>query len=149
MKGLVCKVCGYVALDGNKEVCPVCHMKNVFEEKEDAYKMPDFKAEKGESEKKHIPSIMVVEQCGLIPGAGCIDVHVKVGEITHPMLPEHYITSITFYHENKFIGIMSLTPNVNPAAVVHLKEGTKGKIQIIENCNVHGNWYNDTTIKGH
>ncbi|MCL2334627.1 MAG: hypothetical protein FWC57_01025 [Endomicrobia bacterium] len=147
MKGLVCKVCGYVALDGNKDVCPVCHTKNDFEEKEDAYKMPDFKAEKGESEKKHIPSILVVEKCGLIPGAGCIDVHAKVGEITHPMLPEHFITSITFYHENKFIGFMMLTPNVNPAAVVHLKDGTKGKIQIIENCNLHGRWYNETAIQ--
>ncbi len=51
MKGLICKVCGYVALDRNKEQCPVCQAKNVFEEKEDAYKMPDFKAVSGETEK--------------------------------------------------------------------------------------------------
>ncbi len=147
MKGLVCKVCGYVALDGQKELCPSCKAANSFVEKEDAYKMPDFVAASGESEKKHIPAITVVEECGLIPGAGCIDVHVKVGEIMHPMLPEHFITSIFFYHENKYIGKTILTSNVNPAAVVHLKEGTKGKIQVIENCNLHGNWYNEVTIK--
>lgn len=147
MKGLVCKVCGYVALDGNKELCPVCKAKDSFEEKEDAYKMPDFVAESGESEKKHIPAITVVEECGLIPGTGCIDVHVKVGEITHPMLPAHYITSVVFYHENKYIGKATLTSDINPAAVVHLKEGTKGKIQVIENCNLHGNWYNEVEIK--
>lgn len=147
MKGLVCKVCGYVALDGKTDICPVCRLKNVFIEKEDAYKTPDFKAETGESEKKHIPQIAVIEKCGLIPGAGCIDVHVKVGEITHPMLAEHHITTIVFYHENKYIASMDLTAGVNPAAVVHLKEGTKGKIQVIENCNIHGDWFNETEIK--
>jgi superoxide reductase len=122
-------------------------MKNCFEERENAYKMPDFKAEKGESEKKHIPAITVIEECGLIPGTGCVDVHVKIGEILHPALAEHHITRIVFYHENQYIASANLTAGVNPAAVVHLKEGTKGKIQIIENCNVHGDWYNETTIK--
>jgi len=146
MKGLVCKVCGYVALDGKTDVCPICHAKNAFEEKEDAYKMPDFKAEKGESEKKHIPFFAVVEKCGLIPGAGCIDVNVKIGEILHPMLPEHHITSITFYLNNKYIAYAMLTENINPASVVHLKDGTKGKLQVIENCNLHGKWYNEVNI---
>ncbi|MDR1941267.1 MAG: hypothetical protein LBQ47_02965 [Endomicrobium sp.] len=146
MESKVCKACGYVALDGNTETCPVCHLKNVFEEKQDAYKMPDFKAEKGESEKKHIPAITVVEKCGLIPGTGCIDVHVKIGEITHPALPEHYITNITFYLNGKFIASALLSADINPAAVVHLKGGTKGKVQVIENCNVHGKWYNEVEI---
>jgi superoxide reductase len=147
MKGKVCKVCGYVALDENTEVCAICHLENVFEEKEDAYKAPDFKAEKGESEKKHIPSVTVVEECGLIPGTGCVDVHVKIGEITHPALPEHHITDITFYLNGKFIASAALSADINPAAVVHLKGGTKGKVQIIENCNVHGKWYNEVEIK--
>ena len=146
MKSLVCKVCGYIALDGKSDTCPVCHLKNVFIEKEDAYKMPDFKAEKGESEKKHIPFISVVKECGLIPGEGCVDAHVKIGEITHPAIPEHHITRIVFYHNNKYIASMELTAEINPAAVVHLKEGTKGKIQVIENCNIHGDWYNEIEI---
>ena len=147
MKGLVCKTCGYVALDGNKEVCPVCHMKNVFEEKEDAYKMPDFKAEKGESEKKHIPLAKHVESCGIVPETCCNVVHVKIGEITHPMTPEHFISELIFYHENKFMGMMMFAPDVSPVGVIHLKKDVKGKIQVIENCNLHGKWYNEIEIK--
>jgi len=147
MKGLVCKICGYVALDGNADACPVCASSNSFEEKEDAFKTPDFKAEKGESEKKHIPNFTVVEECGLLPNEGCMDIHVKIGEIPHPSLPEHHITSITFYIENKFAANVMLTPEINPAAVIHLKSGTKGKISVIENCNKHGKWYNEVVIK--
>ena len=146
MKGLICKICGYVALDGNKGQCPVCYAKNVFEEKEDAYKSPDFKAASGESEKKHMPSFTVIQECGLIPGTGCIDVHVKIGEILHPALPEHHITEIAFYVYNKFISNVMLTADINPATVVHLKGGTKGKVQVIENCNLHGKWYNEIKI---
>ncbi|MDR3256281.1 MAG: hypothetical protein LBT18_01270 [Endomicrobium sp.] len=147
MNGLVCKVCGYVSLDGSKERCPVCHLKDVFEEKEDAYKMPDFKAGSGEPEKKHIPAFNVIEKCGFIPGTGCVDVHVKIGEIVHPTLPEHHITEITFYINNKFVGNFVLTADINPAAVIHLKGGTKGKVQVIENCNLHGRWFNEVEIK--
>jgi superoxide reductase len=147
MKGLICKVCGYVALDGNKEQCPICHSKNEFEEKEDAYKTPDFKALSGESEKKHIPVFTVVTECGLIPGTGCIDVHVKIGEILHPTLLQHYITEITFYLDNKFVTNVMLTADVNPASVIHLRSDTKGKVQVIENCNVHGKWFNEVEIK--
>jgi superoxide reductase len=148
MKGLVCKVCGYVALDGNKSVCPVCHQENQFQEEQDAYKTPDFKATSGESEKKHIPAFTVVNECGLIPHNGCaVDVHVKIGEILHPTLPQHHITEITFYLNNKFIANVMLTSDINPAAVIHLKSGTKGKVQVIENCNVHGKWFNEVEIK--
>lgn len=149
MKGLVCKVCGYVALDGNKDVCPICHAKDVFEEKKDAYKMPDFKATSGETEKKHIPALTVVKQCGLIPGAGCIDVHVRIGEILHPALAEHHIQEINFYIDNKFVSNIMLRSDVNPAAVIHLKveEGTKRKVQVIETCNLHGKWFNEVEIK--
>ncbi|MCL1972394.1 MAG: hypothetical protein FWG57_05330 [Endomicrobia bacterium] len=150
MKGLVCKVCDYIALDGNTELCPVCGAKNAFEEKEDAYKMPDFKAEKGESEKKHIPSILVVEECGLIPGTGCIDVHVKVGEIPHPMTPEHHISTIYYYLDKKFVAVMHMSGNgeINAAAAAHFKGGSKGVVSIIEQCNIHGSWYNEVKI-GH
>jgi superoxide reductase len=146
MKAKVCKVCGYVALDGNTQSCPVCHAKNFFEDKEDAYKMPDFKVEKGESEKKHIPAFTVIRECGLIPNSGCTDVHVKIGEILHPSLPEHHITEITFYIDNKFVANAMLTENVNPSSVIHLKGGTKGKVQAIETCNIHGKWYNEIEV---
>jgi hypothetical protein len=44
MKGLVC---------GDKERCSVCQRKNVFEEKEDACKIPDFKAASDETAKTY------------------------------------------------------------------------------------------------
>ncbi|MCA6080080.1 MAG: hypothetical protein LE169_04235 [Endomicrobium sp.] len=147
MKGLVCKVCGYIALDGNREQCPVCRAKNVFEDKEDAYKMTDFKAISGETEKKHIPSFAVVRKRGLIPGADYIDVRVKIGEILHPALPEHHIMEIAFYIDNKFVENIMLTSDINPTAVIRLKDGTKGKVQVIESCNVHGKWFNEVKVE--
>jgi superoxide reductase len=147
MKGLVCKFCGHISLSGKTDICPVCGQKLAFEQKEEAYKTPDTIVEKGESEKKHIPNITVINKCGLIPDTGCIDVHVKVGEIVHPMTPEHSIQSITFYLNNEYIGIAKLTSAINPAAVVHLKGGTKGKLQVIEHCNLHGSWINEVVIE--
>ncbi|MDR1926134.1 MAG: hypothetical protein LBQ13_00360 [Endomicrobium sp.] len=149
MKGLVCKVCGYVALDGKKDWCPVCHLENVFEEKEDAYKLPDFKVVfgTGETEKKHVPMFTIVQECGLFQDTGCIDVHVKVGEIAHPTLSEHHITEIVFYIDNKFVSKIILTANINPSAVIHLNSKTKGKVQVIGNCNIHGRWFNEVEIK--
>jgi superoxide reductase len=123
LKGLVCKVCGYVALDGNNGQCPVCHLRNAFEEKEDAYHMPGFKAASGESEKKHIPAFTVVNECGLIPVSGCTaDVHVKIGEILHPSAPEHHITEITFYLDNKFIAHVIIDGRCKSSSCCTLKE---------------------------
>jgi len=147
MKGLVCKVCGYVSLEENEKACPVCRAENAFELKEDAYKTADFKAVSGESEKKHVPAFTIVRECGLIPAAGCLDVHVKIGEIIHPMLPQHYINEITFYLNSKFIANVMFTAGVNPAAVIHLKDGAEGRVQVIGSCNLHGRWFNETNIK--
>jgi len=37
---------------------------------------------------------VVVKECGLLPGTGCTDVHVRVGEIEHVMTDKHYIRFI-------------------------------------------------------
>ncbi|MHB9155147.1 MAG: desulfoferrodoxin family protein [Endomicrobiales bacterium] len=148
MKGIVCKVCGLVAIDGTApEICPVCGApRSAFEEKEDALKTPQDVAAYGESEKKHIPSIKLVHVCGLIPEGGCTDVNVRVGEILHPMLPEHFITSIDFYIDRKFVSRVHLTPGkLNPAAGLHLKTD-KGVLTVIERCNIHGAWMNEVTL---
>ena len=143
MKGIVCGVCGFVSLDGIPEVCPVCGApKEKFSEIEDAYKMPDFKAQTGESEKKHIPALKVSANCNV---EGCVCVTAKMGEIEHPMLPEHHITHVYFYLDKKYIGLSQLTPALKPAATIHIKTA-KGKVSVIENCNVHGNWYNEIEI---
>lgn len=146
MKGLVCEVCGYVAIDGvAPDHCPICMAASTaFKPKDDALKTAANIATSGESEKKHVPSITVSKKCGLIPD-GCTDVHIKIGEIQHPMLPEHFITRIVFYIDKKYAGHVCLTPALNPASSVHVK--AKGaKFAAVETCNVHGSWFNEVDL---
>ena len=147
MKGYVCKVCGFISIDGSApDKCPVCGApKSSFEEKQDAIKTPKDVNNLTELEKKHIPVITVIKQCGLIP-EGCQDVHVKMGQIQHPMQPEHYIMHIDFYIDKKFISRVHLTPEkLNPAAALHMKV-TTGKLTVIELCNIHGAWIKEVEL---
>ncbi len=147
MKGFVCKVCGYISINGRApENCPVCHApKTSFEEKEDAIKTAKDVNNLTELEKKHIPVITLVKKCGLIP-EGPQDVHVKMGEIQHPMQAEHYIVHIDFYIDNEFISRVILTPDkLNPAAALHLK-AKSGKFSVIELCNLHGAWIKEENL---
>jgi superoxide reductase len=147
MKGFVCKVCGFISIDGMAaDKCPVCGApKSSFEEKEDAIKIPKDESNLTELEKKHVPVITVVKKCGLIP-QGCQDVHVKMGQIQHPMQPEHYIKHIDFYIDKKFISRVILTPDkLNPAAALHMR-ATSGKLSVIELCNLHGAWIKEIDL---
>lgn len=147
MQGFVCGVCGFIAIDGAApEKCPVCGAsRKAFADKADAVKTAQNVATTGESEKKHLPAITVIKKCDLIPD-GCTDVQVKVGEITHPMLPEHHITRIDFYIDRTFIARIHLTPGtMNPAAGLHLKVSS-GKFAAIENCNLHGSWLSEVDL---
>ena len=144
MKGIVCKVCGFISINGKApEKCPVCGApKTSFQEKTDAIKISQDEVNLSE---KHTPVITVVKKCGLIP-EGCHDVHVKVGEVTHPMLKEHYITVIDFYLDNEFLARVHLSPEkLNPAAAVHLK-AESGKLSVIEQCNLHGAWIKEVDL---
>lgn len=147
MKGHVCKVCGFISINTEApENCPVCGApKTAFLEKDDAINAPQDPNNLTEAEKKHIPSITVVKKCGLIP-EGCQDVHVKVGQIQHPMQDEHYIQHIDFYIDKEFIARVHLSPDkLNPAAALHLKSGA-GKLSAVEFCTVHGAWVSETDL---
>ena len=147
MKGYVCKVCGFISIDGSApDKCPVCGApKTSFQEKQDAIKTPKDVNNLTELEKKHIPVITVAKKCSLIP-EGCQDVHVKMGQIQHPMIAEHHIMHIDFYIDNKFISRVMLTPEkLNPAATVHMKLGS-GKLTAIELCNLHGAWISQVDL---
>lgn len=147
MKGHVCKICKFISINGSApDKCPVCGApKTSFEEKENAVMTPKDVGNLTELEKKHIPVITVVKKCGLIP-EGCHDVHAKIGEVQHPMQPEHYINFIDFYLDREFIARTHLTPDkLNPAAALHLKAET-GKIAVIEFCNLHGAWIRETDL---
>lgn len=147
MLGHVCKVCGYISINGKApEYCPVCHApKTAFEEKADAIKEPEDINNLNELEKKHIPIITIVPKCDLVEG--CYDVHVKVGEIKHPMEEDHYIVHIDFYLNKEFISRVKLTPRaLNAAATLHLKDNAKGTLTVVEFCNKHGNWMSEAEI---
>lgn len=147
MKGFVCGVCGFIAINGSApEKCPVCGApKTSFAEKEDAIKTPADPGSLSELEKKHLPVITLVKKCGLIP-EGCQDVHVKMGEIQHPMQQDHYINHIDFYIDKEFLSRVILTPEkLNPAAALHLKVES-GKLSVVELCNLHGAWIKETDL---
>ncbi len=141
MKGLVCGTCGYIAINGSApEKCPVCQSpKSAFVEKDVIKTIKD----EGPKE-KHVPVIKVVKQCGLI-GEGCTDIHVKIGEVTHPMEPEHFIKFVDFYIDKEWVERVHLTPKLNPAACAHIK-ANNGKLTAIELCNVHGYWINEADL---
>jgi len=144
MRGFVCKMCKFVSINGSApDRCPVCGApKTAFEEKQDAIRTSQDEVSLSE---KHSPVITVVKKCGLIP-EGCQDVHAKVGEVEHPMQPEHYIVHMDFYIDNEFISRVILTPDkLNPAAALHLK-AQNGKISVIEFCNIHGAWISETNL---
>ena len=72
--------------------------------------------------------------------------HIKVGDIVHPMQAQHYINNIDVYLDNAFVARTELRPDkINPAAAVHLKVD-KGTITAIERCNVHGAWINTAEV---
>ena len=77
---------------------------------------------------KHVP---VVEQNGNI-------VTVKVGEVTHPMLPEHFIEFIVL-ETNKGHQVKHLLPGEAPVATFALVEGEE-VVAAYEHCNLHGLW---------
>jgi len=146
MKGYECQVCKFISINGSApDRCPVCGApKTAFQEK-DIIKTPKDPNNLTEAEKKHVPVIKVVKTCGLIPD-GCQDVHVKMGEIQHPMEPEHYIMHIDFYVDKEYISRIALTPGkLNPAGALHLKAAS-GKLSVIELCNLHGAWINEAEL---
>lgn len=80
---------------------------------------------------KHVPVAEIVD--GVL--------HVKVGSMEHPMLPEHYITNI-FVEMGSRILRVALQPGEKPEACIALGD-YKGKIHVYEYCNLHGLWKTD------
>ncbi len=135
----ICETCGYISFGDAPDNCPVCNMpKDSFKNNNNIF--ADSKEKSPEAEAKHIPSVKVVKTCGLIPEDTCTDVHVRVGEVLHPMNKEHFIAFIDCYVNDAFSGRVILTPNsINPAAAFHIKE-TSGKVKLVQRCNIHGYW---------
>ena len=79
------------------------------------------------SSEKHLPALTVED------GA----VHVNVGSINHPMIPEHYIEWIYVQTENS--GHLKIRkPGDDPSAAVCL--GDDKPLAVYAYCNLHGLW---------
>ncbi len=141
----VCKTCGHLAFGEAPDNCPVCNMpKDAFESKNNVF--VESKEKSPEAEVKHVPSVKVVKTCGLIPEDTCTDVHVRVGEVLHPMTEGHLITFIDCYVNDVYSGRAMFTANsINPAAAFHIKE-TSGTVRLVERCNIHGYWMTEVEL---
>ena len=65
-------------------------------------------------------------------------VHVKVGEVAHPMIPEHYIEWIVLQTKNG-VQRKELNPGDNPEACFALCDGDEVEA-VYAYCNLHGLW---------
>lgn len=77
---------------------------------------------------KHIP---VVEIDGN-------KVTVKIGEVEHPMMKEHYIQWISIYTDKGY-QLRKLNPENKPEAVFYIQDDEKVS-EVYEYCNLHGLW---------
>ncbi len=146
MRTFVCRVCGHVAFEQAPVDCPVCKapIEN-FDNNPEAIHMPEDPSNLSETEKKHIPMIVILKECKLI-GGGCIDVHVKVGEIEHVMESEHSIAFIDFYINQRYQARVQLRyKRLHAAVMLHLSADT-GTLTVVANCNVHGNWMSEVNF---
>ena len=145
MSIFICKMCGHIAFNEAPDNCPMCGApKNSFEQNDNIFTESEEKSP--EASVKHVPAITVKKECGLIPENSCVDVIVRIGSTLHPMEEKHFIKFIDCYVDNKPIERIALLPGVNPAGCIHLKVEGK-KIQIVENCTIHGYWMADASIE--
>ncbi|MEF9967353.1 MAG: desulfoferrodoxin family protein [Longicatena sp.] len=77
---------------------------------------------------KHVPAAQIIDG----------NLHVQVGSVEHPMLPEHYITFVAV-EAGDTIYRKALKPGEKPEATFALN-GYKGKVVVYELCNIHGLW---------
>lgn len=83
---------------------------------------------------KHVP-VVLVEDDQLI---------VKVGEIAHPMVETHWITSIIVVMGQHVLKTY-LNPNDLPETSFSIG-GYKGHVEVYEYCNLHGLWKTELDI---
>ena len=119
MRFFRCKHCGKIIaiVDGNDKVPTICCGEPMEE------LIPN--TQEGAHE-KHIPVYEVKENI----------VHVKVGEVAHPMMEAHYIAWIVLVTDRGNQRKM-LKPGEAPEAEFALLPGEK-VVAVLEYCNLHG-----------
>ncbi len=88
------------------------------------------------AKEKHVPQVVVDGST----------VHVKVGEVAHPMTPEHLIAFIVLVTEKGY-QIAPLTAQDAPEATFALVAGD-APVKAYEYCNLHGLWVKETLAPG-
>ncbi|MCM1372812.1 MAG: desulfoferrodoxin [Bacteroides sp.] len=78
------------------------------------------------SQEKHIPVVTTLEDGKL---------HIEVGSVLHPMLPEHHIAFIYVETENGGIRV-----DLKDKPVAEVCTGGARAIAVYEYCNLHGLW---------
>lgn len=141
MKTFLCQKCNHIAFDEAPVDCPVCFapIEN-FENDPDAIKKPADPENLSEKELKHLPQVAAIKACSMHDDSECTNVRIKIGETSHLMDSEHFITFIDIYLDRKYISRTLFTPkSLNPSVDLHLKSST-GKLSVVGHCNVHGSW---------
>ncbi len=77
---------------------------------------------------KHVPKVTIEGNT----------VKVQIGEVIHPMLPEHYIQFIALETKNG-VQIKNLKAGDEPKAEFVLADGDEA-VAVYEYCNLHGLW---------
>ena len=77
---------------------------------------------------KHVPAVTIEGKT----------VKVQIGEVIHPMLPEHYIQFIALETKNG-VQIKNLKAGDEPKAEFVLADGDEA-VAVYEYCNLHGLW---------
>lgn len=117
MKIFKCKKCGNLIelIEENSGVIKCCdsEMIEVIANVEDA------------SVEKHVPFVAIEEDV-------C---YVKIGEVAHPMIEEHYIKWVAAVYDDSVLKY-NFKPGEVPEAVFDYEAGMK----IYAYCNLHGLW---------
>lgn len=140
MKTFECQICGHLAFSEAPNNCPICGApKGRFKEIQDATNKPADPNNLTDAEKKHTPVVNILGN----------KVEVTVGQVIHPMTPEHHIMYVDFYINDKGIKRSSLGPSPwnpkaelgsEPKALVELNLQEGQELKVLENCNLHGRW---------
>lgn len=115
-----CPICGNIAVKvydaGTPLVCCGQEMEELVADSTDA------------ALEKHVPDVTREGDT----------LHVNVGSVDHPMVPEHYIQFICLVTDNTY-QVRELVPEAAPHADFHLGADEK-PLRVYEFCNVHGLW---------
>ena len=140
----ICKVCGHIEFGTAPDVCPVCHAaKAAFQKNNSIFE--DSAKDNSEGIKKHTPCV-ITRKDALIEEGPSTDVKVRIGEVLHPMLENHFIHFIDCYIDGKFTARAEFSPEaIYPATDFYITK-TSGKVTIVERCNLHGYWRTDVNL---